>query len=65
VVRVMLTGHADIDTALEAVHDGRIWRFLTKPWDEQDLNVTLRLAADKLDAERRNRALLADLDDPC
>ncbi len=30
-VRIMLTGHADLHTALEAVNDGYIFRFLTKP----------------------------------
>jgi len=30
-VRIMLTGHADLHTALEAVNDGHIFRFLTKP----------------------------------
>lgn len=30
-VRVMLTGNADLDTAINAVNDGQIFRFLTKP----------------------------------
>ncbi|MFC1543207.1 HD domain-containing phosphohydrolase [Candidatus Neomarinimicrobiota bacterium] len=30
-VRVMLTGHADLETAIEAVNCGYIFRFLTKP----------------------------------
>jgi ActR/RegA family two-component response regulator len=30
-VRIMLTGHADIDTAVSAVNKGAIFRFLTKP----------------------------------
>lgn len=30
-VRIMLTGQADLNTAIEAVNDGNIFRFLTKP----------------------------------
>lgn len=30
-VRMMLTGNADMDTAIQAVNDGNIFRFLTKP----------------------------------
>ena len=29
--RIMLTGHADLDTALEALNQGLVFRFLTKP----------------------------------
>jgi len=36
-VRVMLTGHADIDIAMEAINKGNIFRFLTKPCGDQEL----------------------------
>ncbi len=41
-VRVMLTGHADLDTAIDAVNKGQIFRFLTKPCDD----ATMRQALD-------------------
>ncbi len=40
-VRVMLTGNADRDTAIEAVNQGHIFRFLTKPCPPERLAVTL------------------------
>lgn len=40
-VRVLLTGHADLEAAARAVNDGRIFRFLTKPCAPQDLNAAL------------------------
>ncbi len=58
-VRMMLTGHADIETAIAAINQGEIYRFLTKPWDDAELKVTLFLAFEKLDLERQNRQLLA------
>jgi response regulator RpfG family c-di-GMP phosphodiesterase len=36
-VRMLLTGHADTDAAIQAVNDGQIFRFLTKPCDPHEL----------------------------
>jgi DNA-binding NtrC family response regulator len=58
-VRIILTGHADMQTAIDAINQGEIYRFLTKPWDDLELKVCLTLAFEKLDLERENRALLA------
>ena len=33
-VRILLTGHADMETAIKAINDGQVYRFLTKPWDD-------------------------------
>lgn len=43
-VRIMLTGHADIDTSIRAVNQGHIFRFLTKPCSPQDLAQALDAA---------------------
>jgi DNA-binding NtrC family response regulator len=59
VVRLMLTGHADMQTAIDAINQGNIYRFLTKPWDDTELKVTMFLAFEQLDLERENRRLLA------
>ncbi len=59
VVRIMLTGHAEVSTAMEAINEGEIFRFLTKPWQDAELKVALHLAFDKLAMERTNRGLLA------
>ena len=58
-MRMILTGHADMQTAIDAINHGEIYRFLTKPWDDIDLKVTLHLAFEQLDLERENRRLLA------
>ena len=62
--RIMLTGHADLETAMEAIRRGDIDRFLTKPWDDVDLRVALEMAAEKAQAEAENRRLLASLRAP-
>lgn len=40
-VRIMLTGNADLQTAITAVNDGRVFRFLTKPTDANILRITI------------------------
>ncbi|MHB8876642.1 MAG: response regulator [Myxococcaceae bacterium] len=56
-IRVMLTGHADVDVAVEAINQGEIYRLLTKPWDDGELKVMLHIAFEMLDLERENRHL--------
>jgi len=43
-VRVMLTGHADIHTAVDAINEGSIFRFLNKPCSKEMLAKTLTAA---------------------
>jgi putative nucleotidyltransferase with HDIG domain len=46
IVRIMLTGNAEIDVAVEAINHGQIYRMLTKPWDDRELRATVRQAVD-------------------
>jgi DNA-binding NtrC family response regulator len=57
-VRIILTGHADAETVMEAVNQGEVYRFLTKPFDQWELQLTLKSACDKLELEKQNRKLL-------
>jgi DNA-binding NtrC family response regulator len=45
-LRILLTGYSDLDAAVEALNSGGIFRYLTKPWDPQDMAFTLRQAAE-------------------
>jgi DNA-binding NtrC family response regulator len=57
--RIMLTGHAEMQTAIDAINLGEIYRFLLKPWDDVELSVALSLGLERLDLERENRKLAA------
>ena len=35
--RIVLTGHSDFDTTIQAVNQGKIHRFMQKPWDNKEL----------------------------
>ncbi|WP_085982458.1 response regulator [Ectopseudomonas mendocina] len=45
-LRILLTGYSDLDAAVDAVNNGGIFRYLTKPWDQQEMAFTLRQAAE-------------------
>ena len=42
-IRMLLTGHADIDAAIQAVNEGNIFRFLTKPCAKEVLGKALTI----------------------
>jgi two-component system probable response regulator PhcQ len=44
VVRIILTGHANLEAAIRAINQGEVYRFLTKPFNHTDLAVTIRHA---------------------
>jgi len=43
-VRILLTGHADLDAAMKAVNEGHVFRFLTKPCPQQAMATALDAA---------------------
>lgn len=58
-IRIMLTGHASIESTMKAVNSGEIYRFFTKPWNDHELILALRSAIEKFDLEAERRRLLA------
>lgn len=57
-VRVLLTGHADMDSALAAINEGRIFRFLVKPCPARTVLETLKEGADQYRLVNAERDLL-------
>lgn len=58
VIRIILTGHANMNAAMKAINECEIYRFLLKPWDDLELRLTVQSAADKYNMEDENRRLL-------
>jgi len=56
-VRLLLTGHSEMDSAVKAVNDGQVFRFLTKPCPPPVFLDALSAAVEKHRAESRGRAL--------
>jgi signal transduction histidine kinase len=58
IIRIMLTGYSDLKLAEEAINKGEVYRFLTKPWSDEDLKAAIRQGLERYDLERKNKELL-------
>lgn len=56
-IRMMLTGHTEMDTAVEAINRGEIFRLITKPWKEDVLKTSLRQALDHFEMKHEIKRL--------
>lgn len=56
-LRVLLTGHADTNAVMGAINEGAVYKFILKPWNDDDLRVTVALALEQFDLVQRNRSL--------
>lgn len=59
-VRLMLTGNADLQTAIDAVNEGSIFRFLTKPCSPEMLAAALNAGLDQYRLVMAEKVLLRD-----
>lgn len=60
-VRVMLTGYSDISAVIEAVNKGRIYQYVTKPWDPAALLDLVQRATLQSGLVAENRRLVREL----
>lgn len=60
-IPIVFTGYADLKAVVEAVNKGHIFRYITKPWDPDDLAAVLAEAAAHYDQVDQRERLLADL----
>lgn len=56
IVRILTTAYADLDSAIESINSGEIFRFIEKPWDMAMLEVIVREALDRYRDQLRPEA---------
>jgi signal transduction histidine kinase len=61
VPRLILTGYSDLETVVMAVNECGIYRYLTKPWQEEELKQTLENALETYRLRDENQQLLESL----
>jgi diguanylate cyclase (GGDEF)-like protein len=60
-IRLLMTGYAELEDAVEAINRGKVYRYLFKPWRADELVQILRDACRTFRLERQNEQLLEDL----
>jgi signal transduction histidine kinase len=60
-IRLLFTGYAEIQTVIDAVNEGGIFRYIHKPWDVGELEAVVAQAADQYELLAERRRLLDEL----
>ncbi|MBJ6136581.1 ATPase, T2SS/T4P/T4SS family [Marinobacter litoralis] len=56
-IRIMLTGHANTDAVMGSIKDGAVYRFILKPWNDDDLRLTIALALEQYELIQKTNKL--------
>lgn len=46
IIRIILTGYTDVEDLVEAINSGKVFKYVTKPWDDEELKAVVRQAVD-------------------
>jgi len=61
-IRIVLSGYADIASMVEAINEGHIYKFIPKPWNDEELKVTISNALDHYFTQMKNKQLTEELE---
>jgi DNA-binding NtrC family response regulator len=60
-IRILLTGYTDMQAVVDAINQGEVHRYLTKPWDASNMVSTINQAVEIFNLRKENKRLLAEL----
>jgi signal transduction histidine kinase len=60
-VRLLFTAYADMGAVIDAINEGNVYRYISKPWEVTDLKATLRQAYDYYLLQEERRKLLKEV----
>lgn len=60
-VRIVLSGYADAGAIVAAINEGHIYRFIPKPWNDDELRVTIQNCLERYFLQKNNHELLDQL----
>ncbi|HZG26092.1 MAG TPA: response regulator [Chitinophagaceae bacterium] len=56
-IRILLTGYSDMNAVIDAVNKGKIYHYLSKPWIEEEINMTIKRAYEMYQDKKQIREL--------
>jgi len=62
-IRMVLTGFTDVEAIIQAINKGRVYRYVTKPWNKDELKLTIERALETYNLKQQNRQLYTDLEE--
>jgi len=60
-IRILLTGYADITAVIDAINRGKVYRYLQKPWMEEELRINIEKSYEVYALRKANKQLTEDL----
>lgn len=60
-IKMLLTGYTDLEALIGAINDGRVYKYIQKHWDAEELRMTVKRALESYDLKKHNDWLLAEL----
>jgi two-component system, NtrC family, response regulator HupR/HoxA len=61
IVRIVLTGFADVEDLIDAINTGKVHKYITKPWEPDSLRLAVQDALEKMELVRENERLATEL----
>ena len=62
-IKIILSGFSEVEMIIEAINSGLLWRYLLKPWKNEDLIMTIKSALSYYQLTKDNIKLLGELKD--
>ena len=60
-IRMIMTGFSDMDAIIQAINKGNIYRYISKPWNREELKINIDGALEVYNLKNQNRNLIEDL----
>lgn len=60
-IRILLTGYSDIEVVIDAINKGQVFRYITKPFNDLELKMTIDNAMEVYNLREENKALIEKL----
>jgi two-component system response regulator HupR/HoxA len=61
-MRILITGYTDIEAIIQAINDGKVFYYINKPWEPEELRIIVRRAAEQYRLTKENERLLKELE---
>ncbi len=61
-VKMILSGYAELDLVMDAINGGHVWRYMTKPWSQDDLLMAINNALEHYEVKREKQLLVLELE---
>ena len=60
-LRIVLSGYSEVSTLIAAINEGEIYKFVTKPWNDEELKLHVRRALEQYELVAENNRLTQEI----